>query len=606
MRQLIHLAPAAPLLAGLGLGLIGLSGGGSAGGAALFGAVMAAALLATLGLTSPVARAAAVRRAAWPAAALALYFAYGAATAVWLPPFAEGLAHPLWGQFGLDRVAVSIAPYRTLEGLAAAVGPAAALLGGILLGAERSARPAVRRGLLLLAIVVIAAALVWRSTAFGGRLTAALPSPNVAATLFAVFAFCGAAACARAAQAKGLVRAPLALGVLFLAVGALLLSGSRAGAAAFVIGLVVFGMVLRAGRWRWVLAGAVGALALVGGGLLAVRAVALSADFSERMLLWRPHAAAIVERPLLGHGLNTFYELNLHYAEEGRWAEAARAGSAHNLYMQTWEESGVGALLLLCAAAIPLSVAVRRVILGGSSDAWGAAAICASLAAGLHATFDFALQIPAVAALLAFVVGAFAWRAPAGAPRARPLATLVLAAAFSLGSLFCLEVWRQAEAAQHASGANPAPLAAGLLEPTWHAGALRARALVSPGAVARRKAIEASVQLSPLQAEAWASLAATQASICAPLECLEHSVLASPVAPPMLACARLGRALELEVDRDRLSPFLRALTRPEFRDAPGACLALLPPGSQSSALLMALASASSTGGDIKSRPDRPR
>jgi O-antigen ligase len=79
---------------------------------------------------------------------------------------------------------------------------------------------------------------------------------------------------------------------------------------------------------------------------------------------------------------------------------------AHNDWLQTWIEGGVVATL---AVVVLLGLALRNALIARSRNLltapWLAAIAAAILAIGLQSAVDFSLRIPAVATLLACLVG---------------------------------------------------------------------------------------------------------------------------------------------------------------------------------------------------------
>jgi O-antigen ligase len=218
--------------------------------------------------------------------------------------------------------------------------------------------------------------------------------------------------------------------VFVLALG---LTGSRGGALAFGLGLVVLlTLAPRAGRWS--LVGSAGSAVAIGGAacavsaatgsagiLLAVTLVAAAAGAavpglgcrgacgviaalvcagtfvvvaqppptgsSLRTAYWRAAAAELRERPLLGSGAGTFHRT---------WREhrtvPAEVRDAHSLYIETLSELGpLGLALVLAVVAIPLAAAVRS-----RGDPLVASAAAAFAVFAVHAGLDWDWELPIV------------------------------------------------------------------------------------------------------------------------------------------------------------------------------------------------------------------
>ena len=207
---------------------------------------------------------------------------------------------------------------------------------------------------------------------------------------------------------------------LVLAV-ALLLSESRAGTAASLLGLLAFCAILAARRGTTARSVLVGAMAvsvavaalfdLSGEGL--ERRLWTSADnWADRAEIHARTAAAIQDAPLLGTGLGTFVPVYRLY-RTGRFGPDVEVNAAHNDYLELALELGVpGAasfLAPLVALALVCAVGVftrRRAVLPATGFA-------ACIVVGAHAYVDFSLRIPGVAATFALVLGvavAQSWR----------------------------------------------------------------------------------------------------------------------------------------------------------------------------------------------------
>ena len=194
----------------------------------------------------------------------------------------------------------------------------------------------------------------------------------------------------------------------FLCGLALLLTQSRAGAGAALVGTVAMLAAYRGGGWvgRTAVAAAVvagGFLAFTAAGGVTERLLATGAE-SARFAIYGDLVEAIAARPVLGYGLGGFedgFRPFVPYA-----AATAEWDLAHSSYLENLFELGVPAAMLYYGA---LAWLARRVWLGTRTRrrdrALPALALAATVTAALHATVDFSLQMPATAALFATILG---------------------------------------------------------------------------------------------------------------------------------------------------------------------------------------------------------
>lgn len=425
----------------LGLITAGLCLGGaqSAANAALLAALLSAALTLVAANARGEALIALVNRHWLPILAAICFITYTTATA-WIAtddfaPLCE-YWHPFWGQFGFDHGAISISPYRTLEGVAALFAPLAAFALGALTIHTREDRRSLSTLVLIFAALFGALSFYWLLTGADTRLEAQFGSANAAATTFGVFALLLAARLVRATrkpsdyvlsqppQLRPLLlplTAPFTFVVLALTLACLLLTGSRAGILATAAAFAIFGVLVWA-PWRRATGaaqlsrGAIFAVAILaavlivsGGQMLFSRLLHVGADASVRATLLDMHWQIFLQRPLLGHGLNTFHELNAHYLTIATWRDAGDVGSVHNIYVQALEEVGIIGFVLLTLMLAPtmLRAGISAATKSSGSE-WAAAAFAAATLALIHGVVDFGLQTPAIAALIMFCLGAFA------------------------------------------------------------------------------------------------------------------------------------------------------------------------------------------------------
>lgn len=415
-----------------------LNGANSATGAALFS-------MTTLGAFA-VAVATASRRALknvlaanWLSIAAALTFLALAVLSATPGLALRELPHPLWAIVGDDAWPLSLSPYRTLEGAVAVLSSFAAYALGALLAPDSRARDWAGRWLVAVSILYafIGLYLFFSPAAQGGtRLDVGVSSANAAAALFGVLALSAAALMVRAARGRldssvetplrsgwrwagFALKAPLSFAAILFLFACLLLTASRGGLVATLIGFLIFATAISTQSLKHagarggvlltpvVLIAAAFLLLFLRGGEEVVQRFALAAeDLEVRRALASAHWTYVLERPLLGHGLNTYHELNSLAATPENWSALRQPGSTHNIFIQVLEETGVVGLALWALMLVtPLLRGIARITGRRSGAEWAAAAFAATALLLLHGVVDFTLQVPAIAALYAFVLG---------------------------------------------------------------------------------------------------------------------------------------------------------------------------------------------------------
>jgi len=217
------------------------------------------------------------------------------------------------------------------------------------------------------------------------------------------------------------------LGLAFLFLGCLMISGSRAGFAATIAGVMALLFLMM--RERWKTRGQLGRAFLVGIavavmiGLLAggqmVRKISFfrQADTLDRVIIWRAAVDAIGQSPWWGWGLGSFADI---YAVYQPTEIIQPNDKAHSTPLETVVELGIpGAIPAWLVVLIPWAISLR--------GAWRrrrrhrylpAGAFAVSGVAILHSIVDFSLQIPAIGFVVSALLGmgwaqAFSRTAPA-------------------------------------------------------------------------------------------------------------------------------------------------------------------------------------------------
>ena len=200
------------------------------------------------------------------------------------------------------------------------------------------------------------------------------------------------------------------LAALLLLLGGLLFSASRAGFAATVIGVLVFGILMMRDRWKsrpdlgrifFIGLAVCVVVGVIAGGAL-INKFADSADPWARIRIWQASFKAIALSPWLGWGLGGFADAYMILQP----ATILQPNDlAHSTPIEVMVELGVfGAMLAFAVVLLPWIICLRGALrrrLGHrylSTAAFALAAIPI-----LHSTIDFSLQMPAIG----FVVSAF-------------------------------------------------------------------------------------------------------------------------------------------------------------------------------------------------------
>jgi len=197
---------------------------------------------------------------------------------------------------------------------------------------------------------------------------------------------------------------------------ALFLSASRAGVAASVVAAICLIIVTlpRTMRRKAPLAALTIAffvficgMYLAGGGTLSKRLSAnrVGDSVEVRGEIYEITLSAIATSPWNGTGYGTYADVIPAYRSTGS-ASMTKHDKAHNTYLENALELGIPAAALLNLAVLLLAIRTAR-------GAWErqrekllpALGLAATILVGLHGLVDFSLQIPAVTATYAFIMG---------------------------------------------------------------------------------------------------------------------------------------------------------------------------------------------------------
>lgn len=215
-----------------------------------------------------------------------------------------------------------------------------------------------------------------------------------------------------------------ALGAL-ICMTAVALTQSRAGAAAGLVGILVF-LTMRYSKGRWgssglflLIVAALGFVALTSTSGL-TRKYLMTSSEDARFAVYPRVIEAIMDRPILGHGLGSFQDAFRSYAP----ASTANVEflKAHNTYLELAFSLGIpaAAAYLIIIGWIAIYI-YRGARLRKRDGMYSCFAFACLATAAFHSFFDFSLQIPAVAALFAAILGlGYAQSAKRAPPSNRP------------------------------------------------------------------------------------------------------------------------------------------------------------------------------------------
>jgi O-antigen ligase len=204
--------------------------------------------------------------------------------------------------------------------------------------------------------------------------------------------------------------------IWFVMFTALLLTSSRAGVASACVGLAAFVLLISRSQSvpriaARVMGGTVLAAVLllfvVSGGTIDRRLYTSVGDgpAAIRPELYQLTAKAIEDSPFLGFGLGSFEHV-FHLYRTDSHELMTRSVRAHNTYLENALDLGIPAAAMLCLAVVVIAVRCGLGVIRRRRDfVFPALALAASVQVGVHSLVDFSLQIPAVAATYALVLG---------------------------------------------------------------------------------------------------------------------------------------------------------------------------------------------------------
>ncbi|MEM7318999.1 MAG: O-antigen ligase family protein [Pseudomonadota bacterium] len=344
-------------------------------------------------------------------------------------PFSE-LAHPAWSSLP-DLGAISPDPSAGLQGALRL-----SLYGALFwIGARAASDPTRMRlfvdviAIFSIALAVYGLAAVWIGanpitgpSAYPGSVTASFVNRNA----YAMYSGIGAMACLtslalrlpgdRVLTFRGFLDLAFARGPVFSAgfcvlLTAVAMTGSRAGAASVLVGLLVLACTVVTPKRRGSITAVLCVLALPlifaawNADELWNRLADANLLENKRLALYAVIIQAIAERPWTGYGLGAFQDAFRSHMPAG--FSAADWDLAHSSYLENAFELGLPAATtfyaLLFAVCWRLGLGLRRRRSQRPLVAFG---LAITVSAGLHGGLDFSLQMPATAALFALILGA--------------------------------------------------------------------------------------------------------------------------------------------------------------------------------------------------------
>jgi O-antigen ligase len=197
-----------------------------------------------------------------------------------------------------------------------------------------------------------------------------------------------------------------------IVLAALLTTHSRGGLIATLAGIATFCVMLLIGpnrRSRMLREFGLASIALVavlfivGGRGVDVRLANTDAAHEERAAVYSLTGAAILDQPWLGTGYGSFEEIFRFYRTQDISATYIQA---HDTYLELAMELGIpaAAILIFCVAYVAAKC-VKGALVRQRDRAYPCLGVAATALVGTHALVDFSVQIPAVAATFAMIIG---------------------------------------------------------------------------------------------------------------------------------------------------------------------------------------------------------
>ncbi len=199
---------------------------------------------------------------------------------------------------------------------------------------------------------------------------------------------------------------------------ALILTHSRAGIASFAVGLIVLFLTISStrqmqARRKWIMTVVtifmllMAAMFISGGDDTFDRFAKLDGDAENRVKIYSNTLNIIKDNPLLGTGLGNFENTYRFYSlPPERVKISSRVDRAHNTYLEAAVELGIpAAILIVMPVFFMIMLCIRGVKQRKRNGIYPALGVAMSALVGVHALFDFSIEIPAVAFTYSVLMG---------------------------------------------------------------------------------------------------------------------------------------------------------------------------------------------------------
>ncbi len=278
--------------------------------------------------------------------------------------------------------------------------------------------------------------ILWFDVASGGHLTSAFINRNSAASYFGLASIAGAAVLLRQIRREHFgqeghsfryrimvilaaisARFGAAIMALVLPLTALLMTASRGGILATLVGLAVLLVLTAIRRSSTAGAGSARFAGLIGIAILLVTVFQMSGarfvdrlamtglQAHERLVVYEATLQAIKDNALLGSGFGTFQDIYPLYRNEEPYSQLVW-DKAHNDYLELILGLGIpAALVFLLSVSLIFAVVMRGYFRRRRNEIYPGIAVASTIVLAIHALVDFSAQIQAIAMVYAMILG---------------------------------------------------------------------------------------------------------------------------------------------------------------------------------------------------------